>query len=369
MWNLILLIASFLLVASTAFAVAPTRPQVTEVELNATVNAGYYAVVFDSKGGSPDGDGVWINPRNTSGNSTTNPTGAAATGGQIATPADMFGTSSGYGQMLLSVDADGASGGYSGEMGVLGNNKPTNANTTILGGATGPVNKANIELGGANAGDRAIPAGTEVTFTVDMNGEPPHLVAVMGGTAPTVTYDASGTGTLTVKTTTFGTTTNAEHTFYSIVGFMILTDATMGTDPLSIIAQTNAWVGDMFPLLPGFDTSAAVSGNGGTLGDTTAKSGITIYGPTGETRDIRIFFPDSAIATMFGSGVTSSSLTAFVGSGEDTSATITRGQTNFGTTGTLAEFTYTFASPKDTSVGVDTSGGGGSSGCFIDTAR
>lgn len=361
-WILVVAI-SLLLVASTVFA----APKVTKVELSVAVNAGYYAVVFNSNSNNPNGNGVWIDPGNTSGNSTTNPTGAAATGGQTATPAEMFGLSSGYGHMLLSVDA-GVN--YGDEIGALDANKPTNVNETILGGATGPVNKANIELGGASAGDRAIPAGTEVTFTVDMNSEPPHLVAVMGGTAPTVTYDASGTGTLTVKTTTFGTTTNAEHTFYSIVGFMILTDTTkMGTDPLKIIAQTNAWVGDMFPLLPGFDTDAAVSDIGGTLGGTTAKSGVTIYGPTGQQRDIRIFFPDSAIATMFGSGVTSSSLTAFVGSGEDTSATIATGQTNFGTTGTLATFTYTFASPKDTSVGVDTSGGGSSGGCFIDTAR
>lgn len=363
MWILAAAI-SFLLVASTVFA----APKVTKVELSAAVNAGYYAVVFNSNSNNPDGDGVWIDPGNTSGDSTTNPTGAAATNGQGAIAAEMFGLSSGYGQMLLSVDADAAN--YGTEMTNLNAGKPTNVNETILGGATGPVNKANIELGGVNAGDRAIPAGTEVTFTVDMNSEPPHLVAVMGGTAPTVTYDASGTGTLTIKTTTFGTTTNAEHIFYSIVGFSILTDtAKMGTTPLKIIAQTNAWVGDMFPLLPGFDTNAAVSDIGGTLGGTTAKSGVTIYGPTGQQRDIRIFFPDSAIATMFGSGVTSSSLTAFVGSGEDTSATIATDQTNFGTTGTLATFTYTFASPKDTSVGVDTSGGGGSSGCFIDTAR
>lgn len=348
-----LLFSSLLLITSPALAV----PQATQVQLSAAVNAGFYAVAFDSI--LDNGDGVWIDPGATSGNSATNPTGAAAVGGQTATAAGMYGVSSGYGQLLLSVDA-GA--GYAAEMAALGVNNPTNANTAMFGAASAPVNKTNIEL------NRAIPAGTEVTFTVDMNTEVPHMVAVMGGVAPTVTYDSTGTGTLTVKTTTFGTTTEAGDTFTSLIGFMIFTDTTdFGNTPLRIIAQTNHWVGDIFPLLPGWDTSASVADIGGTKGSISAKCGTTINGPTGQSRTINIFFPDSSISALFGSGITNTQLTAFADSAQESNATITRGTTNFGVTGTLASFTYTFASAKDTTIGV-AAGVGGDNGCFIATA-
>lgn len=358
--NFFLLFSFILLITSPALAV----PQVTQVQLSAAVNAGYYAVAFDSI--LDNGDGIWIDPGATSGNSTTNPTGAAAVSGQTATAAGMYGVSSGYGQLLFSVDASGA--GYAAEMTALGNNNPTNANTAMFGAAAAPANKNNIELGGANAGDRAIDAGTQVTFTVDMNSEVPHLIAVMGDSAPTVTYDPTGTGTLTVKTTTFQTTTNAGDTFYSIVGFMLFTDTTdFGATPLRIIAQTNHWVGDIFPLLPGWDTNASVADIGGTKGSITAKCGTTINGPTGQSRTINIFFPDSSISALFGSGIANTELAAFADSTQESNATITRGTTNFGVTGTLASFTYTFASAKDTSIGVAAGGGGGGK-CFVATA-
>ena len=49
------------------------------------------------------------------------------------------------------------------------------------------------------------------------------------------------------------------------------------------------------------------------------------------------------------------------------------GVNNFGVEGILAQFTYTFASPKDASIGVAqpaavTPVSGGDSGCFIGTA-
>ncbi len=321
-------------------------PEVTEVELDTAVNAGYYVVVFDK---ACNGNGVFIDQGQTSGNSTTNPTGAAsnpALGPCVAAPAEMFGVSTGYGHLLLSLMDSGLDPTVTGaELTAIRDGLPTNANPEIFGAAAGPVNKVNIEL------DRAIPVGTEVTFTVDMNDEVPHLVAVMGGTAPTVTYDSSGTGTLTVKTTTFDSTTNAGDIFNSMIGFMIFTDTTLGTTPLRIITQTNHWVGDIFPLLPGFDSDAAVEDAGGTQGTITAKCGTTIYGPTGGERNINVFFPDSSIEAIFGSGITNTSLAAFANSTQESNATIDREVTNFGLPGTLAQFTYTFASGKDTAMG------------------
>lgn len=334
--GLILIFLSFLFFVPKVLA----GPRVTEIEVGTAVNAGLYLAMFDSN--NPP-DGIWIDPGSQTGDSSTGPTGPVSTLGIVnAAAAEMFGLSDGYGQILLSVDgADAATAGA--ELNNMGNNSPTNTNTTILGGVNAPVNKTNIEL------DRAIPVGTTVTFTVDMNGEVPHLVAIMGGSAPTVTYD-SVTEILTIKTTTFGSTTNAGDTFNSVVGFMIVTDPLLGNTSLRIIAQTNHWVGDIFPLLPGFDANSAVADNGGTQGTITAKCGTTIYGPAGEQRNINIFFPDSSILAMFGPTVTSSQLAAFADSARESGATITVGANNFGVDGILAQFTYTFASPKDASI-------------------
>ena len=340
------LLAFFLLAKASLINASP---QVTRVQLDTTVTAGFYVVVFDIDG---SGNGVWVNPGASEGNSTTNPNPPAGPGGigLLAAPADMYGLSSGYGQLLLSATAAGFSELVA-ELDSMSSNMPANANTTILGGANGPVNKTNIEL------DRAIPESTEVTFTVDMNGEVPHLVGVMGGSYPLVTYDPVG-DSITITTSTFSTTTNALDSFSSIVGFMVITDTTLGTTPLRIIAQTNHWVGDIFPLLPGFDDSAAVENIGGDQGTITAKCGTTIYGPTGQQRMINVFCPDSSIEAMFGSGVNNTDLGAFRDSVDvSDEATITTGVSNFGVAGTRASFIYTFASPRDGSIGVSSSQG------------
>jgi len=325
------------------------QPAVTRVTLDAPVNPLNYVVVFDS---SPSGSGIWVNPGATTGSVSTSILPPAGPGGAGFTPvpARMHGLSAGYGQMLLSVSARTDDGGaeFGGELASLGSNLPTNANPDIFGGVQAPANKTNIEL------NRAIPAGTQVTFTVDLNGEIPHLVAIMGGSAPVVTYDPVG-DSLTIQTTTFGTTTNANETFSSLVGFMVVTDTTLGTTPLRIIAQTNHWVGDIFPLLPGFDSNAAVPGNAGTVGTITAKCGTTIYGPTGETRTINIFIPDESLEAFFGAGTTPADIVPYVDTSVETGATINTGVSNFSTTGTQATFTYTFASPKDAGFGVNSS--------------
>ncbi|MBD3168186.1 MAG: T9SS type A sorting domain-containing protein [candidate division Zixibacteria bacterium] len=340
-------VIAFIVIALSLFGVANVNavPQITEVTLGTAVNTGYYCAVLDT---DADGDGVWINAGQTSGNSTTDPGPPASSAGFTATPARMYGMGTGYGQLLLSIDA-GAN--FATEMASMFSNQPQNANTDMFGSANGPCNKTNIEL------NRALPAGTQVTFTIDMDSEVPHLVAVMGAGLPTVTYNPSGTGTLTVQATTFGTTTYYNDTFTSIIGLSVMTDQTaFGATPMKIIAQTNHWVGDIFPLLPGYDDSAAVANNGGTYGQSDAKCGITIYGQTGGSRSVNVFLPDAIITNMFGSGVSASDLTGYVDAGEASSPTVSTGQSNFGTTGTVATFSYTFASPKDASIGVEPTG-------------
>ncbi len=329
-------IAAFMLIAANMQAIAGI-PELTEISLGAPVSSDYYLVIFDDDG---TGNGVWIDPGNSSGNSTTAPTGYAAMAGFGASAATLHGTASGYGQILLSLPATAS---LSTEMSELLSNMPTNANPDMFGGAQGPVNVNNIDL------DRAgIPAGTSVIFTVNMNGSVPHMVSVMGGTTPTVDYNEVA-DELTVTTTTFGTTTNDGDSFTSFVGFAIFTDETMGTTPLRIIACTDAWIGDIFPFLPGFDANAVT--DAGTLGTEDARGGVTIYGPSGESRQINLFIPDAIVSTLFGASVTPDDLVAYIDSTEESGATITTGVSNFGVTGTLAEFTYTFASPRDASMG------------------
>ena len=159
---------------SVAFAAGP--PRVIAVDLGAP--AGTYAVVFDA---GLSGNGIWVNPTATSGTSVSAIVAPASSipPNITAAPADMFGLNTGYGQLLLSVS--GATPTILNELIAINTNAPTNANTAIFSGVTGPVNEINVDL------DRAVPAGTGVTFTVDMNPEPPHLVAVLGGSNPAVT--------------------------------------------------------------------------------------------------------------------------------------------------------------------------------------
>jgi len=348
------LITAIFTCASFAFA----TPRVAKVELlgGATVSDTCYLAVFDN---DKDGTGIWVRPGADSGLLTTElkddgVPDTAANAGCTVGYAEMFGLPSGYGQLLLSVSADTdpdyAMGDFQNELNILEDTGPVNTNTDVFGADTGPVSDTNIEL------VRAIPVGTEVKFTVDMNGEIPHLVAVMADTTPTVTYDADG-DTLYIQAETFSTETAAGATFNSLIGFMVFTDTSLGDTPLRVIAQTNHWIGDAFPLLPGWDGDAEVAGNGGTRGTFSARCGASFYGPAGDTRVINMFFPNDNIARIFGSSLTSQDMDAFV-SGEnaenETDFSITRGTyNNFGVLGTLAQFVYEFASGKDLSLGVD----------------
>ena len=334
-------VLAFACLVSLAAPDAQARPQVISASVDTPVDTGFYLVIFSN---DSSGAGIWINPGATSGDTLTDPVGPAATMGFTAGAARLYGTAFGGGALLMSLPAaDLITLGA--EFDSIHTNLIVNTNPAIFGAATGPVNKANIEL------SRALPAGAVVTVEVKMNGSLPHHVSVMGGVTPTVSYDPV-TDVLTLSSTTFGTVTNNGDTLNSVFGFAINSDTALGSVPLNIVVQTDHWVGDIFPLLPGFDSAAAVPGNGGTMGASDAKCGTTVYGPPGDSRNITIFIPDSTIPLLYGPGVTAADLGAYVDTSEIPSATINPNAVNFGTTGVLASFTFTFASPKDATLAV-----------------
>ncbi|MDA3897685.1 MAG: BACON domain-containing carbohydrate-binding protein, partial [Desulfobacteraceae bacterium] len=178
-------------------------------------------------------------------------------------------------------------------------NMPANANAALYGD-TGPVNKTNVEL------SRAIPAGTRVTFTINMNGKVPHIIYTNSGSFPVVTYNSAGSGTLSIQATTFATTSNSNTSFISNIAFGILTDPQFGSTPLGIILQSNHWMGDYFLVLPGD------LGSGGTFGTQSAKIGVGIDTLPGASRDARFFIPEDSISKLFGNGYTKNDLTVFL---------------------------------------------------------
>ncbi len=331
--------ACFILALSQSVSAAP---ELINLKLSVAVDPSYYIAVLNADSST---SGVFINPGQIIGNSSTDPSAPLGPGGAgfTAAPAQLQGLTTGYGQMLISIPATITP--LTTELAGLKTNMPTNTDTVLFGGVTGPLNKVNIEL------NRAIPAGTEVTFTIDMNNESPHLIAVMGGTYPVVTYDPTGSGTLTIKSTTFGTTNNAGETFTSMIGFMLVTDIAFGALPLRIVAHTDHWVGDVFALLPGFDANSSVSGAGGDWGTFNAKCGFTAYGPTGQSRNVNIFVPNTTITTLFGGVVATDSMKAYVDANGDTSAVFDFSASNASVLGVHAAFNFTFASPKDLSLG------------------
>ncbi len=341
---------------------ATAEPQITKLELGAPVNGNNFVGMFDSASVSFGGcDGVFVSSDQTSSQNSTNPKALQTFPGGVEVviiecnqkPATMFGAPIAFGNMLVAID--GGSGLLT-ELQNMQSNRPTNFNETILGGPKGPVNKDNLSL------SRAIPTGTSVTYTVNMNGELPHLVGVMGGATPIITYDAAangGLGELTILSTTIDTTNNANESFTSLSGFMIYTDQSIyGADPLQIVVHSDAWVGDMFPLLPGVDGQSAAVFFGGQPGDAggaqgsfTAKCGSTFYGPTGLQRVVTDFFPDDELERIFGPGVTPAALNAHINNELEEDATATVGVNNFSTIGTAIEWKYTFESPVDVSIG------------------
>lgn len=354
-------------------------PQITAVTLTSddgnavNVAANNYLVVPNQTWGSTGTSAIFIMPGASSGNTTTSAPSFVATATTYFSDASpMFGTAGGWGMMLLQFTSS--------DLGAtMMTNLPTNANTVILGGAQGPLNKDRISL------TSAIPVGTTVKFTLNMKGEIPQLVAVLGGSFPTITYDSalnSGEGALTIQTKTFSTTTNASDSLTGMVGFFLTSDTSLGTTPLRIITQTNAWVGDLFAFMPGLDSSCAVGvGGAGTAGTSSARFGATIYGITGQSRNVSIFIPDASLASLYGATATSDQLDSLVNGSSQSGDTVTN-TSNFAVSATTDvrlsgkrfDFTYTFASPKDASIGIPSgsssavfSGVGGGI-CFLDSA-
>ncbi|HHC24704.1 MAG TPA: hypothetical protein ENK58_04710 [Desulfobacterales bacterium] len=362
--TLIVLSSLLLLVVSTAFA----GPKITKVELSQAVADGYYVVALDTSnpysmvGFSPKLNGIWVNPEETSGDESTTINSSMA---NVSAAAMLnAGNKSVYPAILLTLPADDSLMTTELSELVLNPSEPVisaNADINQI-----PTNKANIDL------SRAIPAGTEVKFTVDMDGEPLHALAITGGTntedivkPEEVTYDTTGNGTLTFKTTTFGTTNAAGQTLNSTVSFLLVTNSqgnftnSQGeSDTLRIIIQTNHWGGDIVPFPMMTD---------GTIGTVETMCGITAYGPVGESREIYFFFPNDAIDPVFGSGSNfqPSDLAMFLDSQQQDAGSVTLEYpvTKLGKVGTVASASYTFSatsgraarsegSEKNVSVGI-----------------
>ncbi len=363
-FTLIVLSSLLLLVVSTAFA----GPKITKVELSQAVADGYYVVALDTSnpysmvGFSPKLNGIWVNPEETSGDESTTINSSMA---NVSAAAMLnAGNKSVYPAILLTLPADDSLMTTELSELVLNPSEPVisaNADINQI-----PTNKANIDL------SRAIPAGTEVKFTVDMDGEPLHALAITGGTntedivkPEEVTYDTTGNGTLTFKTTTFGTTNAAGQTLNSTVSFLLVTNSqgnftnSQGeSDTLRIIIQTNHWGGDIVPFPMMTD---------GTIGTVETMCGITAYGPVGESREIYFFFPNDAIDPVFGSGSNfqPSDLAMFLDSQQQDAGSVTLEYpvTKLGKVGTVASASYTFSatsgraarsegSEKNVSVGI-----------------
>ena len=332
----LLAVAVVLCAVSTVWA----GPKVTKVGLGTAVAANLYLAVghdeVDTAGT------IWVMPGQKIGDVNS---GSPPYGLPPAAPAPMEGDIDGWGTCLVQLsDQDFAD--IAADPTIIGQNMPTNANTQILGEAQGPVNKKFISLA-----DAGIPAGTSVEFTIDMDGLVPHVVGIIGGAEPVVTYDATGTGTLVVISNTLNTTSQAGDAFNSIIGVMLVTDQTkFGATPLKLICQTDAWVGDIFPLLPGLDSDAAVPGNGGSMGSLDAKFGLTIYGPTGQSRTAYLYAPDASLQALFGT-TDKAQLSTYINQ-EKSTATVNENATNWGgEKGMSVVLIYTFASPKDVAIG------------------
>jgi hypothetical protein len=289
---------------------------------------------------------VFVLPNQTFGDMTTAPPPDYSPGPTYSSASSpMLGGPSGYGALLMQFMVS------AGDLSLIGNNLPTNANDTVLSGASGPINTTNLSLSAAG-----VAAGTTVTMTVDMQGELPHLIAVMSGSYPVISFDASGTGLLTIRGTTTGAFTNkAGESLDSSFGFIVATDNIVATapSPLALVVQTEAWIGDMFPLLPGLDGNAAISGGGGTLSSSTARAGLTLAGPCGETRSANLFIAASSLPALYGTGVTAANLAAFINDSGQMAVVGSNAATFNTIDGSKVALSYSFSTdPVDISVGV-----------------
>jgi hypothetical protein len=183
---------------------------------------------------------------------------------------------------------------------------------------------------------------------------------------PVVAYNASGyggNGSLEINCTTMGvdnlrgTSSSANDTYFnSTVGFSILTNATEGSGDyynanMTLIARTNTWVGDIFMMMPGFDSNATTEV--GAFGSANAKSGVTIWGPSNDTRSVYLFMNEQAVEPVFGRGVQLSDLSGFQDDFDTPdSLEVNSSAQNMNVNGCSVKFDMTFASPRSGSLGV-----------------
>ncbi len=378
--------------ASRALAAAP---KITRLQLGANVTDGYIvipnseATLADTYPMTP---AIYIAPgskdsADIAGGATAIANAFGAGQDAVQGDAAFFGTPLGYGTFLFNITTGLPTGNPADRrLAEVRKWRIKNSNTVMMGEAYGPGNISSVSL------VNAVPAGTTVTLTIDMQGHKPHLIGILGGT-PTLTYDSTGNGTLTVQSSTI-TTKNAggrggsdpddqaagadptDNTITSAFGMMLVTDDAAFGNPSSamkLVAWTNAWPGDIFLYGPGADTNSNKgAGSAGTFGSSSAKVGLTVNGPTADTRTFFMFVPSGVVQTVFGSGVTSGDITGYV-NGVEATTTATSDSTTFtadgsAVTGVRLSFNYTFASATDTSTGVKSSGGDSGGNCFIASA-
>ncbi|MFB3818949.1 MAG: CFI-box-CTERM domain-containing protein [Candidatus Methylomirabilales bacterium] len=405
MWRRALVLpVGILLMLAVASAAPAAAPKVTRVELGANVADGFLIVPngagMDAGGVGPMSPAKFISPGTSdsalSNNGVTVFTNVFGDGSTnlVQSDADMIGDAGVYGMFLFNITT-GAPGATPADrrLADMLKWKIKNANADMFGSAYGPGNIKSISL------ENAVPAGTAVTVTIDMQGSKPHMIGIFGGaaasaTTPKVVYNST-TGILTVRSSTIATKNAGgrggtdiadpsvgadatDNTLASTFGMTVLTnDADFGnpTAAMKMVAWTNAWPGDIFAYLPGEDASSSKgSGSAGTMGQTTAKFGLTVNGPTGDNRSFHIFVPSGVLPALFGAGITSTDITGYVNGAAATTTSVSD-DTIFtadgtGVQGAHLSFSYTFASPTDNSVGVVAAeeGGGDSGLCFIASA-
>ena len=378
------------------FSDTATVPEITSVSLGNSVtvttdevssnNPTFLTVAssdFDFSNGSSN---IFIMPGQSAGDATNTSNSAPdLSGGTTASdsnpiynsgPIKMTGLDGfGYGAFLIDFTPTELAATQSSSTGLFAD-PVKNHNSKIFGMSAGPLG-----LGATSLSSAGIPVDTPVTFTVDLNGQTPQAVMIMGMGTPQVTYEPNCTGTdcmLTVTANTFsnrnyGDTDDASDSqlLDSTIGFSIITDSSLSTindgAPLGLVAQVDHWVGDIYPLIPGVGSLYPNNASGAVAGDkgmATARCGTTIFGPTAESRDITLFMPAGSVASMLGldTAVTDAislgtvgdvidDISTYVDNVKDETVQVKIAQ-NFGRKGVqLNLLDFQFASPKDIAFG------------------
>ncbi len=328
----------------------PAPPEITEITIG-TANLSNYLMAYDHDTNQSGSHlpGLWIEPGQLSSTTSDPP---PYSGICIENDATMYGKQKlGFAFILCSVPSE--INAFYESCFNWHKDLPYNENPvhSFYGNHLGPSNKARCNLSGT-------PAGTSVSFKINMKHNIPHGITVNSNTIPQVSYNPSGyngAGELLIEATTCQSTTNNGWTIPdSITSVMIYTNPAYGDDYLGVIGHTDHWFGDTFIFVPEYEIPGYeynYQTNSGKLSCSNTKSGFTIIGPKGESRNGSVFIPDKAIDTLLGPGITNKDLTTYMDHGFFPDCTRTYPVTNAGVVGTLAEATYTFNSPVTFAIG------------------